>query len=157
MEAVAVAASILQIATVGLALAQVLYDFYDDVSTSNQQVKELAFYVRSTSTVLEEIGKVFQDEGNAIQPNISQNAIATVKDIAENCTVAFNTLQHMVASSDQSALGPLKFAFKTSRLKILQCGLGEMRSNLQCMIQVVIYARLKAEPRGGSTMLNNEP
>lgn len=147
MEALGVAASIIQVAAVGLALAQTLYKFCDEASSSNEQVKDLAFYVRSTSLVLEEIGKVFQDEDLGSRPMISQNAIVTAKEIVEKCTGTFNDLQEIVDSAEQSALGVLKFTMKASRLKVLQFGLGEMRSNLQCMMQVIIYARLKAEPR----------
>lgn len=147
MEALGVAASILQVAAVGLALAQTLYKFCDEASCSNEQVKDLAFYVRSTSLVLEEIGKVFQDEDRGSRPMVSQNAIVTAKEIVQKCTGTFSDLQEIVDSAEQSALGVFKFTMKASRLKVLQFGLGEMRSNLQCMMQVIIYARLKAEPR----------
>lgn len=147
MEALGAAASIIQVAAVGLALAQALYKFCDEASSSNEQVKDLAFYVRSTSLVLEEIGKVFQEEDQGSRPMISQDAIVTVKEIVQKCAGTFNDLQEIVDDAEQSSLGVLKFSIKASRLKVLQFGLGEMRSNLQCMMQVIIYARLKAEPR----------
>jgi hypothetical protein len=43
MEAFAVAASVLQVATVGLALAQALYGLCDEASSGKEQVKDLAF------------------------------------------------------------------------------------------------------------------
>ncbi|OJJ60363.1 hypothetical protein ASPSYDRAFT_86955 [Aspergillus sydowii CBS 593.65] len=147
MEALGAAASIIQVAAVGLALAQALYKFCDEASSSNEQVKDLAFYVRSTSLVLEEIGKVFQEEDQGSRPMISQDAIVTVKEIVQKCAGTFNDLQEIVDDAEQSSLGVLKFSIKASRLKVVQFGLGEMRSNLQCMMQVIIYARLKAEPR----------
>ncbi|KAL4939307.1 hypothetical protein BDV06DRAFT_225164 [Aspergillus oleicola] len=147
MEAFAVAASIVQVAGAGLALAKVLYGLCDETSSSKAQIKELAFSVRSTTVVLEEIGKIFQDESTAARQLISQNAISTTKEIVEKCTASFDTLQEIVASAGQNTLGLLRFMMKGSTLKVLQSGLGEMRSNLQCMMQVIIYARLKAEPQ----------
>ncbi|KAL6228634.1 hypothetical protein BDW75DRAFT_226560 [Aspergillus navahoensis] len=144
MEAFGVAASVLQVAAVGLALAQLLHGLCDEASSSNEQVKELAFLVKSTSSVFEEIGKVFQDEGAAETPIISQNAISTVKEIIAKCTATFEDLEGMVADAEQSALGLIKFTIKASRVKVLQLGLWEMRSNLQCMMQVIVYARMKA-------------
>ncbi|KAL4995500.1 hypothetical protein BDV10DRAFT_132404 [Aspergillus recurvatus] len=147
MEAFAVAASVIQVAGAGLALAQVLYSLCDDASSSSNQMKDLAFHVQSTSTVLEEIGKIFKDEDGAERPIISQNAMRATKDMVDRCTVVFNELQEVLEQSKQSALGLVRFMMKTPRLRVLQLGLGEMRSNLQCMMQVIIYARLKAEPR----------
>jgi hypothetical protein len=64
MEAFAVAASVLQVATVGLALARVLYSLCDEAPSGNSHVENLAFSVKSTSSVLEDIGKVFRREEN---------------------------------------------------------------------------------------------
>ncbi|KAL4950142.1 hypothetical protein BDW69DRAFT_187628 [Aspergillus filifer] len=109
-------------------------------------MKDLAFHVQSTSTVLEEIGKIFQYENSAgNRPIISQNVMVVANEIGERCTKAFNELQKILDRSKQSTLGLVKFMMKTPRLKVLQLGLGEMRSNLQCLMQI-IYARLKAEP-----------
>ncbi|KAL2857303.1 hypothetical protein BJY01DRAFT_242374 [Aspergillus pseudoustus] len=83
MEGLAAAATIIRVAGAGLALAQTLYNFCDEVSTSNEQLTDLAFYVCSASFVLEEIGKVFQDEGKAAKPVASQNAIDTASEIAQ--------------------------------------------------------------------------
>ena len=148
MEAFAVAASVIQVAGAGLALAQVLYSLCGEASSSSAQMKDLAFHVKSTSTVLDEIGKIFQDESSAgNRPIISQNAMVVANEIGEKCTKAFDELQEILDRSKQSTLGLVRFMMKTPRLKVLQLGLGEMRSNLQCMMQVIIYARLKAEPR----------
>ncbi|KAL4876116.1 hypothetical protein BJY04DRAFT_223339 [Aspergillus karnatakaensis] len=146
MEAFAVAASVLQVATVGLALAQVIYSICDDASSANEQVKDLAFYVRSTSSVLEEIGKIFQDEKDATRPIVSQTAISNAQEICDKVELTFASLQEIVTSTERSSVGLFKFMLKNSRVKLLQLGLAEMRSNLQCMMQVIIYARLKAVP-----------
>lgn len=44
-----------------------------------------------------------------------------------------------------STVGLLKFGLQNSRLKMFRVELSEMKSNSQCMMQIIIYARLKAE------------
>ncbi|KAL4793500.1 hypothetical protein BDV19DRAFT_366558 [Aspergillus venezuelensis] len=94
-------------------------------------MKDLAFHVKATSTVLEEIGKISQDESSAgNRPIISQNAMVVANEIGERCTKALDELQGILDRSKQSTLGLVRFMMKTPRLKVLQLGLGEMRSNL---------------------------
>jgi hypothetical protein len=114
MEAFAVAASVLQVATVGLALARVLYSLCDEAPSGNSHVENLAFSVKSTSSVLEDIGKVFQEEENTGQQLISQNAISTVNQIIKKCTDAFETLQSILSDTQQSVFGLVRFTLKTS-------------------------------------------
>jgi len=147
MEGLAAAATIIQVAGAGLALAQTLYNFCDEVSTSNEQLKDLAFYVRSTSFVLEEIGKVFQNESNTSKPVASQNAIDTANEIAQRCARIFKTLQDIITGAQGNRLRLLNILVKSSRIRVRQAALAEMRMNLQCMMQVITYARLKAESR----------
>lgn len=47
----------------------------------------------------------------------------------------------------ESTVGLLKFGLQNSRLRVFRVELSDMKSNLQCIMQVVIYARMKAEQR----------
>ncbi|KAJ5527024.1 hypothetical protein N7513_011183 [Penicillium frequentans] len=147
MEAVGVAASIIQLASVGLTLAKTLYSLYDEVSSGNRQVKELSFFVRSTSIALEEVGKIFEEESKTTKPFISENAIATANDIVFRCTDIFSKLGEMAQSGQKNTLGLLTFSLKISRLQVLQNRLEQSKLDLQLMMQVIIIARLKAGPR----------
>lgn len=100
--------------------------------------------MRTTSTILEEIGKIFKDEGQATRPLIPRNVIATANEIVERCSSIFETLRGMFKDAD-STVGLLKFGLQNSRLKMFRVELSEMKSNSQCMMQIIIYARLKAE------------
>ena len=146
MEAVGVAASIAQLAGVGLALAKALYSFYDSVPCY-ERVKELSSYVRSTLIALEEVGKVFEEESKRTKPLISENAISTANDVVSSCTDIFNKLGKMVEDGQKNTAGFLTFPLKSSRLQALQMRLEQSKSNLQLMMQIIIYARLKVEHR----------
>lgn len=145
MEVVGTAAAIIQLAGVGLALAKALYSVSDEVSSGKNQIKDLAFYVQSTSAVLDEVGKVFKEEGAALKPLISNNAITTANEVVARCKVIFDKLDGLVKDSRNGAFGLIKLVLKSSRRQRLQAGLEQSKSDLQLMMQVIIYARLKIE------------
>lgn len=147
MEAVGTAASIIQLASFGLKLAKTLYSLCDEGASGSEQVKELFFYVRSTSIALEEVGKIFEEESRASKPLISQNAITTANDVIFRCTEVFNKLGRMAEDGLKSTFGLLTFPLKSSRLQMLQTKLEQSKIDLQLMMQVILNARLKAEPR----------
>ena len=149
MEAVGAAAAIIQLAGVGLTLARTLYGLYGEGASCNEQVKELSFYVKSTSIALEAVGNVFQEESNATKPLISANAIITANDVVSRCTDIFNKLGKIAEDGQKSTLSLLVFPLKSSRLQVLQTRLEQSKLDLQLMMQVIIYARLKVEPRSG--------
>lgn len=45
----------------------------------------------------------------------------------------------------ESRVGLPKFGLQNSRRKVFRVKLSEMKSNLQCIMQVAIYARMNAE------------
>ncbi|GAD95161.1 conserved hypothetical protein [Paecilomyces variotii No. 5] len=149
MEAIGAAAAIIQLAGVGLALAQTLYKICDEGLSRNKQVEELSSYVRSTSVALEEVGKIFEEEGRMANPIISTNAITTVNDVVAKCTEIFSELDKIVKGARDNAVGALVFAIKGSQLRVLQTRLERSKIDLQLMMQVIVYARVKIGP--GST------
>ncbi|KAJ5737279.1 uncharacterized protein N7483_002404 [Penicillium malachiteum] len=120
---------------------------YDEVSSGNQQVKELSFFVRSTSIALEEVGKVFEEESRTTTSLVSENLIANANDVIFTCTEIFNKLGEMAQNGQKNTLNQLTFSIKSSRLRVLQNRLEQSKLDLQLMMQVIIYARLKAGPR----------
>ena len=147
MEVVGAAASIIQLASVGLTLAKTLYSICDEVASGNKQVKELSFFVRSTSIALEEVGKIFEEESRKTKPLISKNAATTANDVIFRCTDVFNELGKMAENRQKNKLSQLTFSLKSSRRQDLQARLEQSKVDLQLMLQVIIYAQLKAEPR----------
>lgn len=150
MEVVGTAAAIIQLAGVGFALAKTLYTLYDEGASGNEQVKDLSLYIRSTSIAFEEVGKIFEVEGKAPTPLVSQNALITANDVVTRCTEIFNKLKAMAEDGQKSAIGLLAFLLKGSRLRVMQTRLDQSKLDLQLMMQIIIYARLRFEPPQGS-------
>ncbi|KAJ5756980.1 uncharacterized protein N7511_007162 [Penicillium nucicola] len=144
-EALGTAAAIIQLAGVGLTLAKVLYKVSDEITSSAKQVKELASYVHSTSIVLEEVGKVFEEEGTAPQPIISPNAITTANEVIARCQTIFEKLHQVAEDARTNTFGAIILVLTSSRRLRLQTGLERSKSDLQLMMQIIIYARLKLQ------------
>lgn len=149
MEVVGTAAAIIQLAGVGFTLAKTLYTLYDQGASGNEQVKELSFYIRSTSIAFEEVGKIFEEEGKSETPLISNNAIIDANEVVARCMAIFNKLAQMAEDGQKNAIGLLTFLLKSSRLRVLQTRLDQSKVHLQLMMQVITYARLKIEAREG--------
>jgi len=103
METVGAAASIIQLASVGLTLAKALYSLYDEVSSGNKQAKQLSFFARSTPIALDEVGKVFEEESRATNPLIYGISIATAKDVIFRCTEIFYKLGEMAQNGQKKS------------------------------------------------------
>lgn len=153
METVGAAAAIIQLAGVGLTLAKTLYSLYGEGASGNEQVKELSFYVKSTSIALEAVGNVFQEESKAPKPLISENAIITANDVVSRCTDIFNKLGKIAEDGQKSTFSLMVFPLKSSRLQVMQTRLEQSKLDLQLMMQVIIYARLMVQPTMGQYVL----
>jgi hypothetical protein len=147
MEAIGVAAAIFQLAGVGLSLAKTFYSLYDEGSSSKEQIIEMASYIKSTSIALEEVGKIFEEESKVPRPIISQNAITNVNELVSRCNGVFAELSKIAEDGGRNSVGLLLFMIKSSRLRVLQTRLEQFKVDLQLMMQVIIYARLKVEPQ----------
>lgn len=143
MEVLGSAAAIIQLAGVGLALAKTLYSICNEGASTSEQVKELCSHVENTSRVLEEIGKVFEEESRATKLLISSNAITTANDVMARCATVFKTLDDMANHAQKNTIGLFTFPLRGSRLKVLQAKLDRCKVDLQLMMQIIIYARLK--------------
>ncbi|KAF7136891.1 hypothetical protein CNMCM5793_006506 [Aspergillus hiratsukae] len=145
-ETIGLIASLVSIAGAGLTLAQKLHDYGAGVASSGKRTQEIAFHVRSTATVVEEVANIFKEEGSARRNLISHKAIETVEDVVKQCSAQFDQLNQVLENTaNGGGLGKLLFPLRESRLVLLQSNLERLKMTLQCFMQVIIYARLKAE------------
>ncbi|KAL2816468.1 hypothetical protein BJX63DRAFT_136971 [Aspergillus granulosus] len=79
-------------------------------------------------------------------PVASQNTTDTASEIAQRCGRIFDALQPIIISAQGGRLRLLNIIINSSWIKVHQ-SLAEMRMNLQCMMQVITHAKLKAESR----------
>ncbi|RHZ66000.1 uncharacterized protein CDV56_109477 [Aspergillus thermomutatus] len=141
-ETIGLIASLVSIAGAGLTLAQKLHDYGDGVASSGKRTQEIAFHVRSTATVVEEVASIFKEEGSARRNLISQKAVETVEDVVKQCSALFDQLHQVLDNTGNGGgLGKLLFPLRESRLVLLQSNLERLKTTLQCFMQVIIYAR----------------
>jgi hypothetical protein len=147
-DPISLVSSILTIAGAGLTVAQKLYDYSDSISSSGRRCQQVALYVRSTAVAIEEIGKVFREEEEyqGKRELISSNAVETVSEVVGECGKVFERLEAALEGV-QDGFERLFFPLRESRLVLLQSNLERLKSTLQCLMQVIIYARLKAGQR----------
>jgi hypothetical protein len=100
----------------------------------------LASYVQSTSVVLEEVGKVFEEEGTAPKTLISTMAITTADDVVAKRQGHLRSSTKWLKKSRKNAFGSLELVLMSSRRHRLQTGLEQSKSDLQLLMQIIIYA-----------------
>lgn len=93
------------------------------------------------------MGKIFEEESVAPQRVISENAITTAKEVAEMCRGVFDTLNNVITDARKNSIGTMLLVLKSSSLREIQTKLEQNKGQMQLLLQVIIYARLKAGTR----------
>lgn len=149
MAEVALAASVIQIASVGVKLSTTLYAFAETVSAAEKTLKHIADDVSLTSAVLKQLGRNLEwDNQRGIA---SHNAIKTAEEVMHECLEVFNdieaTLEKAVKKAESGKYGMGKAAFAKLRWPLLQPKMELLRSNLErhkttliLMLNVLTYA-----------------
>lgn len=99
LEALGVAASILQVADIGLRLSQRLYDFADSAASADSRLARIAKQVDLTSEVVKQVADVF--ESGASEQIVNQKALKSGQDAAEECEEVFRELMSELAKLKQ--------------------------------------------------------
>ncbi|PWY90372.1 hypothetical protein BO94DRAFT_623167 [Aspergillus sclerotioniger CBS 115572] len=144
-ELIGLISSIIGIAGAGLTLAQKLHDYGDGVSGSSRRAQQIASYVRTTAICIEEVGSVLEEERVSDRVIVSRNALDTVRDIVGQCDGLFEQIEAALRSTGSgNGMGRLLFPFRESRVVLMQSDLERLKTTLQLLMQVVVYARVRA-------------
>ena len=152
MAEVALVASIVQIADIGIRLSLRLYAFGETVASADQSILAISKDISLTSAVLKELGSIF---GNQSERLHSQNAIETAESVVRECSAAFEDIENILLAkvpSLQSAnvekrsratqlLERLRWPTIKGKIQMLNCNLDRMKSTLTLMLNVIIYAK----------------
>lgn len=142
-EAVGLAASILQIASLGLKVAEGLYTYGEKVATAKVRIAEVADNARFTSAAINEMGHIMSGDDDERAALMTATAKATVIEVVMACQDIFKTLQTRLDNIRGSAFGTLTFPFRDIKLVAVQQNLERLKSTLQCLMQTLIYAEMK--------------
>ncbi|QDS72511.1 hypothetical protein FKW77_000072 [Venturia effusa] len=132
LEVLGAAASIIQIADAGLKL----YTYIDTVRSADKRLARVNKILKTTCNVVKEIGEVFQRTETA--KIVSQSAVTTARDIAEECDMVFDEMRIAVKRSEKNKLF---YPLKEGKLEFFSAHLEKMKSTLTLLMTVLIDAR----------------
>ena len=151
MAELALIASILQVADIGLRLSLRLYTFGETVASADQSIRNISKDVSLTSAVLKELGNTFENDKARIS---SDNATNTAKDVVRECHTVFDEVETLllkkipylssasdIRSKAKLVLERLKWPAIKGKIELLSYTLDKMKGTLTLMLNVIIYAQ----------------
>lgn len=150
-EPFSIAASAIQVAGAGLSVAKTLHAYVQEVKSAHKHVKAVAVEVKLTSSVLEHLGALLNE--NEAEKLCTKNVVTDAQDALSGCKDAFNeidnTFKALVKAQPEgtrtvSTTARFAWPFKKGKLEALQANLERLKSTLLLMLSVLSYAREKA-------------
>lgn len=155
-EAIGVAASIIQIAGVGVKLSTTLYNFAGSVVRADQELDDIAGDVKVTANAFNNIGELFADqESNSI---VTTKAIVDAEDLIKRCGSVFADLEELTEKRRKvgkdgkkvlSTFGRLGFPLKEQKMELLRRRLESLKNSLVLLLNVLQLGKMQAQ---GSVM-----
>lgn len=156
IAALAVIASVAQLADYGFKLSIKLYTYSSSVSSAPQNIRTLSTDISLTSTVLKELSQIIKSDENNV---VSDGAIEATRRTVEECLKVFAELDEALSKSlgvlgsedgaekgvkgkrRMVAMEKLKWPFKQPKMELLRSNLDRLKTSLTLMLQVLSYAR----------------
>lgn len=146
LEVVGIVASIIQLADVGAKLSVKLCSFYRTVKVANQSLEGLSSDVSLTCSILNELGKVLeQDEQAKI---CSKQAFCTAQEVLTECKAVFQKIEGALEKYEQETepnpirrgARKISAAFAKPDLDVLKSNLERLKTTTLLMLHVIMYA-----------------
>ena len=150
-EPFSIATGAIQVAGAGLQLAKTLHDYLGTVKSAHKHIKAIATEVRLTSSVLEYLGALLNE--NEAEKLCSKNIATDAKAAFQGCKDAFHDVDDAFkvlakpnadGTKSVSVAGRLSWPFKKGKFEALQANLERLKTTLLLMLSVLGYARDKA-------------
>ena len=155
MAELGIIASVVQIADIGLRLSIKLYTFGEVVSGADKTILSISKDVSLTSSVLKELGNVFESDENEDSVRLSVNAITTAEKAVHECLVVFREIETLIMKKLPSLSVPriervsragvllekLKWPYLQPKILLLQSNLDRLKATILLMLNVIIYAK----------------
>ena len=147
MVEIAAIASIVSVAGAGAKLSLFLYEFASTVASARGEVISVGRDISLACAVLKQVASVFGNEKTA---RFSPTALGTTSNIVKRCQDIFQEIDNIVrglmddrADGTNSSMGFINkviWAFKRSRVQLLQGTLDSMKITLQLMLTTLDYS-----------------
>lgn len=146
LEAIGIAASIIQVAELGTKLAVKLCTFYHQVKESNEAIQSLSSDVSLTCSILHQLGDSLEQDAET--QLYSAKAFITAQEVLGECRKVFDKIDHAVEeqkrdnTKNRVARVTRKFglALMERDLDVMRTNLERLKSTVLLMLNVIIYA-----------------
>ncbi|PLB48521.1 hypothetical protein P170DRAFT_212694 [Aspergillus steynii IBT 23096] len=156
LDAIGVAASIIQLADFGAQLSMKLYTFYHQVKNADERLKSLSSNVSLTCTVLKQLASNLEQDEQA--QLYSHEAFDTARQVSADCDAIFKKIDSaldrfkdgLARSSLQRAAAKVGFVFMENDINILRSDLERLKTTMLLLLNVIMYAgqiRSRAESK----------
>ncbi|CAI7595015.1 unnamed protein product [Penicillium crustosum] len=154
LEALGIAASIIQVADLGTKLSVKLFSFYRELKGANESIQNLSSDVAITSAILRELGESLKEDEQA--KLYSKTAFETLRDVLIQCEDVLKQIRAMTKYNDCSEKTRLQQITERFRQVLLEPSLDPLKANLKrlkstmlLLLNVIMYA--------GQIRSNNAP
>ncbi|KAJ9206016.1 hypothetical protein DTO164E3_1269 [Paecilomyces variotii] len=145
LEAIGVAASIIQVADLGTKLSVRLFSLYRRFKDADQALRDLSSDVALTCAILRELGEsIEKDEQSKL---CSEEAFCTLKSILGQCREVLEQIQNMIDYRNNPQKTPLQRVTEKFRNVLLEPKLDPLKVNLErlkstmlLLLNVIMYA-----------------
>ena len=136
-------ASLLAVASAGVAVSKTLFKLADTIGTSNDEVRSIGKEVSAFARVVEDLYEFLEDAKELI----SQQAIANALDIMDTCSETFAKIKRKLkfgaGKHANSFWQGVQWSFRREKVKPLCAKLESYKSTLILMLSVVKLAKCK--------------
>jgi hypothetical protein len=145
LEALGIAASIIQVADLGAKLSVRLFSFYHRYKNADQSIQNLSSDVALTCAILRELGEIVEKDEQA--QLCSEEAFRTLQAILGQARDVLEQIKSMISYSDHPRKTPLQQVTQKLRTILREPNLDPLKGNLErlkstmlLLLNVIMYA-----------------
>jgi hypothetical protein len=145
LEAIGIAASIIQVADLGTKLSVQLFSLYRRVKSANESIQLLSNEIALVSAILRELGDNLKEEESS--KLCSDEAFRTLGLVLNQCRDVLGQIQRVVDDNDrpgksrfQQVTGKFRIVLLEPSLNQLKVNLERLKSTMLLLLNVITYA-----------------
>lgn len=145
LEAIGVAASIIQVADLGARLSVKLFGFYRQFKNANESIQLLSNEVALNSAILRELGHNLKED--ELSKLCSDEAFRILEHVLDQCREVLEQIEKTISTDTQSGKTRLRQAAGKIRLVLIEPNLDPLKTNLErlkstmmLLLNVIMFA-----------------
>ncbi|CBF84452.1 hypothetical protein AN9017.2 [Aspergillus nidulans FGSC A4] len=161
LEALGIAASIIQVADLGTKLSVKLFSFYKQFKDANESMHFLSSEIAFVSAILRELGDTLKDEESS--KLCSEEAFRSLKHTLDQCRDVLEQIQRVTSHTDRSGktrfqqvAGKFRMVLLEPSLDPLKNRLERLKSTMLLLLNVIMYAGQIRSSHGFPPLLQDQ-